>query len=154
MFIITASVAVVSSIAMAFRPRDLRHEIEKIAETAQAFQNDELVGDYEMPYDRLRIYSDGTYCLAVYSSCAHGIDFDERGSWLLDRNILTFQVLPSPTNSGAPLKWAFATTQDGEVSLIADFFTKSYLDRGYVKNLSYRRIGEQNRKKGEVLATD
>ena len=70
MFIITAAVAVVSAIAVAFRPRDLRHEIGKIAETSQTFQKDDLVGEYKMPYEELSINLDGTYRLTIFSSCA------------------------------------------------------------------------------------
>ena len=153
-FIATAAVAVVSAIAVAFRPRDFRNEIEKVAKMSQTFQKDELVGDYKMPYDELKINSDGTYRLTISSSCFTGCDFDERGNWLLDRNIISFQASPSPTNSGAPLKWAFATTQDGEVTLIADFFAKSYLDRGYVKSHSYRKLGELKQLNGEDQPTD
>ncbi len=137
-FIVTAAVAVVSAIAVAFRPRDLRKEIEQIAKVSQNFQREDLIGEYAMPSERLSISLDGTYCLNLYAECAHGCDFVERGIWRLERNILCFQVSPSPSNSGNPLKWAFATTQDGDVSLIPNFYAHSYLDRGYRKSLSFR----------------
>ncbi len=137
-FIATAAVAVVSAIAVAFRPRDLRNEIEKIAKVSKSFEREDLIGEYSLPSERLRISLDGTYCLNLYAECSQGCDFVERGTWCLDRNILCFQVSPSPSNSGNPMKWAFATVQDGDVSLIPNFYAHSYLDRGYRKSLSFR----------------
>ena len=57
-------------------------------------------------------------------------------------------------NSGAPLKWAFASSEAGQISLISDFFTRSYIDRGYRQALSFRREVAQAYNIGEDQATD
>ena len=87
------------------------------------------------------------------SGCS-GIDFIENGIWSLDKNLIDFNVRSSPTNSGAPLKWAFASSENGQISLIPDYFTGSYIDRGYSKALSYRRGVANASKIGEDQATD
>ena len=137
-FILTAAIAVVSAIAVAFRPRDLRREIETISKVSQSFEPEDLIGEYSLPSERLSISLDGTYCLHLYAECSFGCDFLERGTWRLERNIICFQVSRSPSNSGNPMRWAFATSQDADVALIPNFYAHSFLDRGYRKSLSFR----------------
>jgi hypothetical protein len=124
----------VAAIAVFFRPRDLRHEIEEIARASQTFDKHDLVGRYAMPCKDLQLSSDGTYNLTIWG-CG-GISFVESGNWSLSRNFVDFDVKPSPMNSCKPTRWAFATIQNGSVAIIPDTLTASYMDRGYSRAIA------------------
>jgi hypothetical protein len=61
----TVAVAVISAVAVFFRPRDLRHEMEEIASASKTFDKLDLVGKYAMSYEVLSLSSDGTYHLTI-----------------------------------------------------------------------------------------
>lgn len=136
LLIATVAVAVVSAIAVFVRPRNLRHEIEKIAKTSSSFSAPELVGDFSMTQETLQLNSDGTYCVTIYG--CFGVDFVETGKWSFDRNVIDFSVNPSSTNSGRPMRWAYAIIQNGKLAIVPDCFADWYLDRGEPISLAFR----------------
>ena len=151
---ITATVAALSTIVLFFRPRDLRREIGRISKLSQTFRADEVIGEYTMGFNRFKINSDRTYRLELFSDCSFGRDFVACGSWSLDGNVLSFIISSSPTNLPTPVKWAFATTHDGEVVMIPDLVSGSYIDRGYLQAHFFRRQVAQASRKGEDQSTD
>jgi hypothetical protein len=138
LLVATVAVAVVSAIAVFLRPRNLRHEIEKIAKTSTPFNAADLVGDFSMTQESLQLNSDGTYCVTIY--CCFGVAFVETRKWSLERNLIDFSVNPSSTNSRRPMRWAYAIIQNGKLAIIPDYFTDSHLDRGGPISLAFRPV--------------